>query len=239
MTWSPIVLGRAWESTKLVRGWPLRSVAVLLDRTGLVVVSPTRGLDVAHGDGRHAAVEAIVGHAGPVRYLLAPNHYHHLGIPEWLAACPGAMAVATPAARKRLAKKHDDVAWGEIDELAGGLAPDTRLLVPEGTANGEAWIEIERGDERVWIVSDAFFNVSEIPGGFVGLFVRATQTGPGLRLGQTWKYMALADRARYRDWLLARLAAAPPTTLVPSHGDIARGADLGERLAAIVRERLG
>jgi hypothetical protein len=50
--------------------------------------------------------------------------------------------------------------------------------------------------------------------------------------------MQLSKRAEYKEWLLARLKAAPPTALVPAHGEIAEGVDLAGRLAALVRERL-
>src|SRR4029450_12084462 len=41
---------------------------------------------------RHEAVEAL----GPVRFLVAPNTFHHLFIGEWMAAWPGARAYAAP-----------------------------------------------------------------------------------------------------------------------------------------------
>jgi len=202
-------------------------VAVELAGGGVAVYSPSRGLDI----------DALKKHAGDVHYLLAANHFHHMGVPGWLAACPGAIPVATNVALPRLARQAD-IAWSQLDDLGGALAPDTRLLVPEGTRSGEAWLEIERGGERVWVIGDAFFNVPKLPTGPTGVFCRLTGTAPGLRLGQTWKYLQLRDRGRYKAWLLDRLATAPPTVLVPAHGDVVRDQDLGARLRQIAEARL-
>ncbi|HTJ80844.1 MAG TPA: hypothetical protein VL400_03950 [Polyangiaceae bacterium] len=228
MSWTSILEGRVWEASTSIRGgWPLRSVAVELATGGVAVLSPSRGLDI----------DALIRHAGDVRFLVAANHFHYLGIPEWLAACPGAVPIATDVALPRLAKKVD-IAWSQPDDLVGALASDTTLLIPEGTASGEAWLSVERGPTRIWIVCDAYFNLETLPRGVMGAFCKVSRTGPGLSIGQTWKYVQLRDRKRYKAWLLARLAAAPPTVLVPSHGEIVRGDDLGERLAAHARARL-
>jgi hypothetical protein len=97
---------------------------------GVCVVSPTRGVDPS----------ALAAHAGDVRFLLAPNHYHHLGVASWLASCARAVAVCSEAARPRLVRKVD-TPWGELEDLAAALPEDASILVPEGTRNGEVWLE--------------------------------------------------------------------------------------------------
>jgi hypothetical protein len=47
------------------------------------------------------AVEAL----GPVRFLVAPNKYHHLFMGDWMAACPQARAYAAPG----LPEKREDL----------------------------------------------------------------------------------------------------------------------------------
>lgn len=222
--WRPIIDGRVWEAGVVTRaGFPLRSVAVELRDGGVCVVSPTRRLDPAR----------LAEHAGDIRFLLAPNHFHYLGVPDWLSKSPRAVAVCAPTARPRLARKLD-VAWDDLEALRAALPEDARLLVPEGTRNGEVWLVVR----DTWIVCDAFFNLTSLPRGAAGLFCRVTQTGPGLRLGQTWKYLALRDRGAYARWLLHELTNAPPRRLVMAHGTILEGDDLAERLAALVRARL-
>jgi hypothetical protein len=151
--------------------------------------------------------------------------------------------VAGGGARPRVASKLGGKLpqWtgvGDLGALREVLPPGTTLLEPEGTRSGEVWLELVRGGDRAWIVCDAFFNVAAFEPGFSGWVLRATRTGPGLSLGQTWKYLQLADRARYKAWLLERLAGGPPNVLVVAHGSVLRDVALGERLRAIVEERL-
>lgn len=173
--------------------------------------SPTREVDAAGLD---------------VRALIAPNHFHYLGVPEWSERFPKAHVVASAGARTRLEKKLGR-GVGELERLA--LPLGMTWLFPEGTKNGEVWLEVE----RTWVVCDAFFNEPENPTGTFGLGCRLTGTTPGLRIGGTWPLLHLASRAQYRRWLTAALGERPPTRLVPSHGDVAEGEDLGQRLLAL------
>ena len=226
--WSPIFDGLLWERRLRARnGFELRSAAIELRGGGVAVFSPSSGLDP----------QDLASHAGEVRYLLAPNHFHYLGIRRWRDACPGAQAVASSQARKRLVKKLD-VPWADLEELRAHLPEGARLVIPDGTRSGEVWWEIQRGDERVLVVCDAFFNLETLPGGMVGFVCKVTDTGPDLALGKTFKYLALGDRQAYKAFTLRYLEDHPPTVLVPMHGEVARGADLAKRLAELVRTRL-
>ena len=107
-TWQPIIDGRLWEAERLSgAGFPLRTVALELPGGGTCVISPTRGIDPA----------PIVERAGDVRYLLAPNHFHYMGIAPWLEKCPRALPVCGPVARPRLTKKVE-IPWTDLEELA-------------------------------------------------------------------------------------------------------------------------
>lgn len=208
---------------RLAKGWSMRSVAIELEGGGLCVFSPTAGLSPE-------------GLPDRVELLLAPNHYHWLGVGEWRAAFPDAGVIAGDVARPRLADKLG-AAPLDLGALRARLPARVTVLEPAGTANGEVWLEVEDG-ARTWVVCDAFFNEPAHPTGLFGLGARVTGTTAGLRLGQTWKYVALGDRAAYKAWTLDRLASAPPARVVMSHGDVLEGDGVAERLAALVRARL-
>ncbi len=216
------------EVHRLANGWSFRTIAVALRGGGSVVVSPTRTLEPS----------GLVGAAGEPRFFLAPNHFHWLGIPEWSSAYPDARPVATERAARRLGAKLRREISG-LAELSASLPGEVALLEPPGVGSGEVWLELSEGARRTWIVCDAFFNEPAHPSGFFGLGCRMTGTTFGLRLGQTWKYFQLADRARYRDFVLERLERAPPTRLVMSHGDTLESSELPGLLTALVRSRLG
>ena len=222
--WRPIIDGRLWEAERLSgAGFPLRTVALELPGGGTCVVSPTRGIDPA----------LLVERAGDVRYLLAPNHFHYLGIAPWLERCPRAVPVCGRIALPRLTKKVE-VPWTDLEELSAALPEDASVLEPEGTRNGEVWLRVG----STLIVCDAFFNLPEMPTGALGIFCRLTDTAPGLKIGSTWKYLALSDRAKYVAWIESVLEHHPPERLVASHGAIAEGTDLADRIRALVRSRL-
>ncbi|NUP06132.1 MAG: hypothetical protein HOW73_08750 [Polyangiaceae bacterium] len=228
--WNELLPGVLWECEVdgHVSGFPLRSTAVALSDGSLCVMSPTRAIDPA----------SPTSLGREVRVLFAPNHFHYLGVPTWKVAHPDAHVVAGDVAKKRLEGKLSPLALGEAAMLRERLPASITWLEPEGTRNGEVWLEISHGDQIAWLVCDAFFNVPASPKGFMGWALRAIETVPGLKLGTTWKYLALADRGRYKGWLLERLATKPPTMLVFSHGDTLVDEQLGQRLASIVEERL-
>jgi hypothetical protein len=211
------------------KGWMFSTVALGLRDGGAVVYNPTRLLPPT----AHEAILAV----GRPQILLAPNHYHHLGLSEFTERYPGCVAVCTDAARPRLSRQTPVPLLG-LDRLVARLPPGAELVEPPGTRLGEVWLTVDGQDGPVWIVCDAFFNVPRHPRGPTGLFTRLFGLSAGLRIGTTWKFIGLRDRARYAEWVLARLHASPPSVLVPAHGAPVAGPDLGARLIALVESRL-
>ncbi|NOK11686.1 DUF4336 domain-containing protein [Corallococcus exercitus] len=90
-----------------------RMTVLRLPDGGLWVHSP-----VAFTPERRAAVEAL----GPVRFLVAPNLFHHLHLPDWAAAFPDARVVVPAGLRaKQPALRIDqeledtpDPAWAPV-----------------------------------------------------------------------------------------------------------------------------
>lgn len=204
-------------------------VIVALPDGGTIVHSPTW-----LGDGTFEAIEKL----GPPRVLLAPNHYHHLSLPKFRERYPEARVACAEAAIPRLRKKGNDRLC-TLAEIAGELPSGARYLVPSGLRNGEAWVSLPVEQGRVWIVCDAFFNLNRPVRGPMGWALRATATVGGLRIGDTFRWLAVADRRAYRDWTLYRLAEERPSVLVVSHGDPLESRDLGDQLASLVHARLG
>jgi len=210
-------------------GWSLRSVAVRLEGGGLALVSPVRGTV--------KATEAWLREQGGVRYLLAPNHFHHMGIPPALDLFPDAHVVASRTAGPRLARQLDR-SIEDLDGLAGALPKKVTLLEPPGIKAGEVWVRAETDIGVAWAVCDAFFNVTRPIKGMFGIGVRVMGIANGLAIGRTFKLLALADKKAYRSWVLDSIETDPPSVLVPAHGSVLEDAALGEKMRALTEKRL-
>jgi len=97
--------------------YPTRMAVIRLSAGDLVIWSPTT-LTIP----LRQAVEAL----GPVRHIIAPNSLHHMALPDWHTAFPGALVHAMPGVAEkrpevRFASDLGDgphLAWaGEIDQV--------------------------------------------------------------------------------------------------------------------------
>ena len=169
----------------------------------------------------------------PVSAMLAPNHFHNLGIKPVLAAFPDAAVYASAVARPRVAKLTG-VELLPLDELRARLPEGVTLLEPPGTRAGEVIMEVLTDDGPVWCAADAFFNIAHPLLSKAGFAMRLFGNGPHLKIGATFRYIAVRDRKAYFAWLRETLDARKPTVLVPGHGDVVRDKDLSSRLLALI-----
>lgn len=213
-----------WVGDYRIPGLPCRSTAVDLG-TGFLVYSPGESL-------RDSFAEV-----GEARFLLAPNNFHHLGLPAWRER--GAQVVIAEGARKRLAKKgHSDLQ--SLDVLRSELPSSVQILEPPGTRVGETWLRVERPEGVAWVVGDSFFSIEGTPNKLmVKLVVKIMDSAPGLKMSRLMKWGGLSDRNAFRSWVEQRLEQDAPNMLVTCHGAVLSGADVPDRIRGALRERLG
>ncbi|MBI2388832.1 MAG: hypothetical protein HYV09_04365 [Deltaproteobacteria bacterium] len=203
-------------------GWSVDMIVARLD-DGALVFSPTWVGD---------ATAQVVERLGAPRVLVSPNHFHHLSLPRYRARWPEATAIASDGARPRLlAKGHQGVR--ALDEVS--LPGHVRLLPARGTKTGETWLAVD----DTLVVCDSFFHIAEPVSGVMGVALRALRTAPGLQLGRTFEWLAVADRATYRAWALETLARERPKVIAFSHGAPLRDADGWKRCSELVERHLG
>jgi hypothetical protein len=209
-------------------GWHNGMYVVQLPGGGLLLHSPTR-----LGQEMMDEIAAL----GPVEILLAPNHFHHLGLPSYRERFPQAAVVCSSVARKRLEKK-DHTGLQDLSSVAPLLGSKIKLLAADGCKNGEVFVVIESGaSERRWITCDAFFHENRPLKGFKGWVVKKLKTAPGLCLGGTFKMVGIGDKAAYRQWITQTLAEMPPTEILFSHGEPYRVSSVSE-ISALIARRL-
>lgn len=198
-------------------GWCVDAHVVELPTGGTVVYSPVRGGAAHHGD---------------ARLVVAPNHYHNLGLAEARGAAPDAVVAAHSVALPRLRKQGHD---GLVD-VATVRVEGVELLPAVGTKNGECWAYFPA--QRLLLVCDAFFHVAGPVSGFTGFVLRRLRTAPGLCLGRTFVWLALADTRAYRTWADETLARLRPAAVGFSHGETLVADDAGEQLRAVLHATL-
>lgn len=194
----------------------LRCTALRLRDGSLCLYSPVLGL----GDSARKSLASL----GEVSFLLAPNHYHHKGLAEYADAFPDAELVCPDRARPRL-EKQTRLAFKGLSALAARLADDCELVEPDGLKTGEVWFALKTGEDRVWVVCDAFKGLSGQPGG-VG-----TQIG----LLGTFPAFGIQDKITYSAWVEAQLGNGPPTSVLPCHGAIVQGGELASDIRSLLR----
>lgn len=209
-------------------GWHNAMFIVRLRTGGVLVHSPTR-----MGDAMLEQVAAL----GPVEVLFAPNNFHHLGLPRYRERFPGALVVASEAARPRLLKQgHASIA--DLSEAAPLLPEGGSFLECEGLKNGEVFLSLDAGGDRVWIVCDAFFHETRPTQFPRSLLFRALGVAPGLRIGRTFQWVGVRDRRVYRAWLEQALERELPARIFVSHGTPIEVGD-GEALRAEIARAFG
>ncbi|WP_119166362.1 hypothetical protein [Algihabitans albus] len=195
----------------------LRCTAIRLVWGDLCLYSPVLGL----GDAALESLQAL----GEVTYLLAPNHYHHKGLDEYREAFPTAKVCCTAAAKTRL-EKQTGLSFEAVHEAAPAFPGNTCLVEPRGLKTGEIWIRAHRGEQLVWIVTDAFCGTK----GSLGAVVDRPQ------LLSTFPSFGIADREAYRDWLSEEIANRPPTMIVPCHGSVVAGQTIASDVLKLLQD---
>jgi hypothetical protein len=137
-----------------------RMTVIKLADGGLWVHSPLRLTPE-----RRQAVEAL----GPVRFLVAPNKYHHLFIGEWMAAYPEARAYAAPG----LPEKRKDLSFHAVlsDQAPAEWAGQVELLPWRGAPMLNETVFFHR-PSRTLILTDMAHNVSPDATGYTRFFFR-------------------------------------------------------------------
>lgn len=208
----------------------VRMLAFGLRDGGLCVVSP--------GSGMTDAGFAELEQHGVPRFLLAPNHFHTLGLAEWHARYPDAALVAHPRAHKRLRKRLPGVAFGDLDTLTAALPAGARLFSPPTAKQGETWVSLPVSGGQSWFVTDGILNEVKLPRGLFGLVSRLLGFRTGLTVNAFFLRMFSGGRDAFLRWTLAELEHDPPRVFIPAHGAIVAGDEVAARLADAVRAAL-
>lgn len=210
-------------------GWEVGMHVVPLPGGASLVFSPTW-----LGEG---TFERVLAHGEPA-VLVAPNHYHHMSMKRFRERFPAARAVTSTTAAPRLVRQGH-TGLGAVTDVTSLLPGGARLIEAPFTKNGETLLSLETEHGRTWIVCDAFFHVTRPTTGAMGVALRMLNTTPGLRVGRTYRWLAVADRARYLDWMSGLVKDERPRAIQFAHGEPLVADDLADLLLEAARVGLG
>lgn len=172
---------------------------------------------------------------GPVRALLAPNGFHHLGQPAWRTRFPDAVSYAPAGALDRLRKKAPDVPFRPAEELSRALPPSVAILQPDGMKAPDLMLRWRGGADTVWFTGDMLSNTTGEDMAAVPRFIFGLLGGkPGYRLNRVPGIVYIKDHATWAASVLKAFEAAPPTVVIPAHGDPVRDDAMGRSRAILV-----
>jgi hypothetical protein len=180
---------------------------------GLMVVTPPRRA----GEG---AFEALARY-GPVRALVAPNAFHHMGLAEWHARFPQAAVFAPAQAVQRVQRQSGVPGIRPVAEAAALLGPHVDVVDMPHYKTGVVLVRVRSPRGLVWFVTDVVLNLPRLPDHPVPrLLFRFSRSAPGLRFNNIAPLFMVQDKAALKRWLAKEAAAGPPSWLLPCHGDI-------------------
>lgn len=209
------------------KGNQANSCAIKLREGELLVVCPpynTSDADFAELE-RHGRPTAIV----------APNPYHHLGVPEWSKRYPDAKRFASGATAARIAKKYPGIgAFEPLSKLEGVLPSDVVVLDPPGMRIPDVMVRVSTSSGWLWSFNDTVMNFPKLPGGFFGKVVQWTNSGPGFKVARFFTMMAVKEKKRFKEWWLAELDKAAPSKVVVGHGPPVLDASIARKMPEMV-----
>jgi glyoxylase-like metal-dependent hydrolase (beta-lactamase superfamily II) len=157
---------------------------------------------------------------GPVRALLAPNGFHHMGHAAWRARFPEARSYAPARALARLRKKAPNVPFESADELGLSLPPSIAILQPDGMKAPDLLVRWRSDSDTVWFTGDLISNTSaEDMKPFPRFVFGLLGSKGGFCVNRVPSIVYIKDRPAWIASVRKSFDDAPPTVVMPGHGD--------------------
>jgi len=219
----------------IVPNFVSNSVSIKISDTEYVVISPGEPLLSTFLIDRHSKDTKI--------HIIMPNAFHFMGVSAWQMRFSNTTLYASKKAKallieKGVAKNENDIL--SLEDKQPPLPENYSILFPPGHRGGDVWLKKQdTHHSSVWITCDSFLNYERLSNQPVArIMQKILNAAPGLKISQVIKWFIFKDKKEFKLWVLDQLELDNPTTLIPSHGEIAKGEDLPNKLQLLVRQRL-
>ena len=186
--------------------FPLRMLVIRVP-AGLILWSP-----VTLDDAQAAAIDAL----GTVRWIMAPNAFHHLYLEDSMQRWPDATLIVSDG----LAQKRPDLDLSNAVSLASmpsafaGILEARRI---EGAPSMNEWVLLHK-PSRTLIVCDLIFNIHAVKRWSASLIFRMVGAWKRCAQSRMWRFF-VKDRAAAAA-SLAAVMAWDFDRIVMAHGDV-------------------
>ena len=165
-------------------------------------------------------IKEQIGTLGQVKYLIAPNHLHHLFLPEWIAAYPNAEVYGT----NEVIKKRNDITFDASfnEQQDWPWRADIEQEMFTGSPFMEECVFYHKGSNTL-IVTDLVENFS---GRNFNYWQRVVAKGVGIlapngKMPLDWRLSFMFGKTDARQHI-KRVLAWEPEILIMSHGEIVK-----------------
>lgn len=183
---------------------PARMIVVRLEDGGLWLCSP--------GPIDDRTAEEL-DRLGPVRYLIAPNRFHHLHLPAAVGRFPEAEVLGAPG----VAEKRKDLAFTGTLGIATPWGAELQPIPIDGMPGLNEVVFCHRPSGSL-LVADLLFNLQQPMGLIASTYCRLTGVLGRVAVSRMLRF-AIRDRAACAASCL-RLLRAPFDRLIPCHGEV-------------------
>ena len=170
---------------------------------------------------------------GPVRALIAPNAFHHMGLSAWKARWPEAPIFAPAQSVARVEKHTKLTGVRPVTEAAKLLGDRVEILDMPHYKTGEILVRWRVDGGFAWYVTDVAMNLPKVPKGPFGLVAKWTKSAPGLRRNAISAAFMVKDKRALYAWIAEQAQKTPPGLVVMCHGEPAKLADPKEEVRAV------
>jgi len=184
---------------------------------GLVVVSPP----AKPADRVFTELES----RGPIRALVAPNAFHHMGLAAWKKRYPDAHVFAPAQSIARIQKQSRHTGIRPLADAAGLLGDRVELIDMPHYKTGEVLVRWSIDGGSAWYLTDVMMNITKPIKGLFGMVFRWTRSTPGFRRNAINTTFMVKDRRALYAWLMDEAQKRPPKLIVMCHGDHLTPAD--------------
>ena len=219
----------------IVPNFVSNSVAIKINQYEYILISPGASLLKSWPDELKNANCKI--------HIIMPNAWHFLGVKAWQEAFENIVLYASAQAKDKLIEKGAFTPSDNIQVLQDQQPPLPEgygLLFPPGHRAGDVWLTKHVGkDNSTWITCDSFLNYERLSNQPVARTMqKLLGAAPGLKMSMVIKWLILNDKKAFKEWVLKQLEIDKPTTLIPSHGEVAQDENLKDKIKSMVTSRL-